>query len=65
MDLLKEFLDGNREQLKERGIPKDLAKEIAEKVEVFRGVGIYRPLRRYKNFRRFMWNYLKRSSFND
>ena len=52
MELLRDFLDGEPEELKERGVPKSLSKEISEKVELFRGIGIYRLLRRYKNFRR-------------
>jgi len=61
LDLLKEFLDKDKETLKESGVPKNLANEIAEKVEIFREDGVYRLLRRYDNFRIFMKEYIHKN----
>lgn len=60
-DLVREFLDNEKGTLMESGVPKNLAKEMGEKVEIFRDAGIYRLLRRYENFRRFMKEYLHKN----
>ncbi|MCK4634508.1 MAG: CCA tRNA nucleotidyltransferase [Candidatus Aenigmarchaeota archaeon] len=61
LGLLEEFLNNEEGTLRESGVPKNLAREIKEKVEIFRDAGIYRLFRRYENFRVFMKEYLHKN----
>ncbi len=61
IELIKEFLNNDTEILKEEGVPGKIAKEISEKVEIFRGESVYRLFRRYNEFRIFIKNYLNKN----
>ncbi len=59
--LIREFLNNSEETLKDSGVPRNLAKEIARNVEILGELGVYRPLRRYDNFRVFMREYMNKN----
>ncbi len=60
VELLKDFLGEDFKSLKERGVPKNLAEEIHEDVEIFSDEHASRLIRRYEDFRIFLKKYFEK-----
>lgn len=59
--LLEDFLKRGYEDLKEIGVPKELAKEIVDKVEIAEEWRVMRFVKMYTDFRRFLKNYFEKN----
>ena len=60
-DLLKDFLNKEYDVLVEEGVPRNMAKEIVEKVEVVDGIGVSRYVKMYGEFRKFLDKYFDKN----
>lgn len=61
VELLREFLTGKEKELKAKGIPKNIAKEIGNDVEIADSKDVFRVFRRYYDLRVFMRNYFEKN----
>ncbi|MCD6478094.1 MAG: CCA tRNA nucleotidyltransferase [Candidatus Aenigmarchaeota archaeon] len=61
VDVIRDFLAKKYDELRESGVPKNLAEEIHEDVEIFSGDDINRVIRRYEDLRRFLKEYFEKN----
>ncbi|RLJ02821.1 MAG: CCA tRNA nucleotidyltransferase [Candidatus Aenigmatarchaeota archaeon] len=61
IELIRDFLSGDEDELRGRGVPKDLARVISEDVAVADRVHCFRFFRRYPGLRSYMNEYFHRS----
>jgi len=60
-ELLRRFFESDHKELKESGVPSELAKEIHEKVEIAEDLKAQRFIKMFKDFRKFLSEYFQKN----